>query len=69
MKLNKGVECGNIHVLGGMDNPDELLILGGNGKDGGTAECWVHNLAKNTSRCVGKMNSSRVLAKSVLGLD
>ncbi|KAL4506445.1 hypothetical protein ABPG72_000016 [Tetrahymena utriculariae] len=64
MKLNKGIECGNLHIL--EQSNDEFVIFGGNCKEGPTNECWRYNLKKQTSELIGKMQTKRVLSKSIL---
>ncbi|EAR91022.2 kelch motif protein (macronuclear) [Tetrahymena thermophila SB210] len=64
MKLNKGIECGNLHIL--EQSKDEFVIFGGNCKEGPTNECWRYNLKKQTYELIGKMQAKRVLSKSIL---
>lgn len=59
MKLNRGIECGSLHVLG--SSKDEFVIFGGNLKEGPTNECWKYNLKEETCDLIGQMQSKRIL--------
>lgn len=51
MKMNKGMECGSLHVL--ESSRDEFIIFGGNLNNGPTNEIWKYNLRKNSNEMIG----------------